>query len=102
MSSSYIVRALFILIKLNIVFFFFFLPTAPPPTPTLKTALIAHVCDHHSASQENPTGRKGGVGWGAERGVYGQGRMRLLYAPLRNGHLKSCRVLTEIQYQMKE
>lgn len=51
MSSSYIVGALFVLIKLNIVF---------PPRPTLKhTTLIAHVCDRHRASQENETVTKG-------------------------------------------
>lgn len=55
MSSSYIVRALFHLMK----------PKSPPslPAPQLHCkdapTLIAHVCDSHSASQENETARKG-------------------------------------------
>lgn len=51
MSSSYIVRALFHLMK----------PKSPPSPLHCKDGptLIAHVCDSHSASQEKETARKG-------------------------------------------
>jgi len=55
MSSSYM-RALFLLIKLNIC----------PPHLKKGTALGAHVCDSHSAR------RKGGAGGGAGCMVRGQ------------------------------
>lgn len=78
MSSSYIVRAMFLLIKLTFVL--------PPPLsthPTLKTALIAHVCDCHSASQENETARKEG----GKRCVWSGADEIIIYTPLRNGQI---------------
>lgn len=72
------------MIKLNFLFLFF----APPAPP--KNALIAHVCDSHSASQENETARKG-----EDVSVV---RGRLLFTPLRNGLISFffLKVLAEI------
>lgn len=83
MSSSYIVRAVFLLIKLNMF--------RPTPHPHLKahrpeSLRSVTVTVHHSK-------KKG-------RCVYGQGPMRL-FTPLRNGPIscwKSNKVLTEIHY----